>query len=58
MATVMEIHGYRIIQWLVSPSTVQRLLYHTQPALTFNRHTSLLPTNHYLTPSRMTLTLT
>lgn len=58
MATVMEIHGYHIIRWLVSPSIVRHLLYHTQPALTFNLHTSRLPTNHYLTPSRMTLTLT
>lgn len=58
MATVMEIHGYRIILLLVSPSTVQRLLCRTQPALIFNLHTSLLRTSHYLTPSRMTLTLT
>lgn len=58
MAIAMEIHGYRIIQWLVSHSTVRHLLYHTQPALTFNHHTSLLPTNHFLTPSRMTRILT
>lgn len=58
MATVMEIHDYHIIRWLVSPSTVRHLLYHIQPALTFNLRTSRLPTNHYLTHSRMTLTLT